>query len=116
MSDLSYAGYQITLSANLSKRTQKRFPRSKKKRIRLKWEKRDTNYVSAPDMQIYVMEETKTMVMHPAVWAKIEKEVASCGTHSMFSWPRPVHMPFEYFPMIEETAKEQSMFGCILKL
>jgi len=111
MTDLNYAGYKINLSDHLSKRTQKRFPRSKKNRIRRKWAKRDKNYVSVPDMQIYVMEEAKTIAMHPAVWAKIEKELADYSTPDIITWPKPVHTPFVHFPMMPFPSPKLSMFG-----
>lgn len=99
MRDQIYAGYKINLNSLLSSRIQTRFPRSKRRRIQRKWAKRDANYVSMPDTQIYVMEQTKTMVMHPAIWAKLEKELKPCDTHGAFTAQSSVYMPFMEIPM-----------------
>lgn len=68
-------GYRIVLDPLLSTKKQVRFPRSKSGRIRRKWEKRPFNYTNVADKTIYVMEEWKKMIMHPATWAVFKKEV-----------------------------------------
>jgi len=100
MNDLVYAGYQITLSNFLSKKVQKRFPRSKKRRIRTKWAKRDCNYVSEPDLHVYIMEERKEMVMHPAVWAKMQKHLEKDNSRFRYPTKDSVYMPFMDFPIM----------------
>lgn len=100
MNDLVYAGYRITLSNFLSKKIQKKFPRSKKKRMRNKWAKREDNYVSEPDLQVYIMEEKKEMVMHPSVWAKMQKSLPKDNSHFRYPTKQSVYMPFMDFPIM----------------
>lgn len=100
MNDLVYAGYRIKLSNFLSKKVQKNFPRSKKRRIRNKWAKRDCNYFSKPDDQVYIMEENKEMVMHPSVWAKMQKSLEKDDSHFRYPTKESVYMPFMDFPIM----------------
>ena len=52
-----------------------RFPASKKRRIRTKWEKSDSNYRMMPDQNMYVEKEMGFIAMHPDLWRKLERAV-----------------------------------------
>ncbi len=59
-------------SANLTKRFQYRFPKSKRRRIRKKWQKDPKNWRTVPDDMIYLM--GNRAICHPATLEKLKNE------------------------------------------
>lgn len=69
-------GMQVVVDPHLPrfKMTQFRFPRSKGKRVRLKWTKRQENFKQVPISTIYMFN-GNTVVMHPDEFEKIKHTV-----------------------------------------
>ena len=70
-------------SANLTKRVQYRFPKSKRRRIRKKWSKDSKNWRTIPDDKIYLM--GNKAICHPLTLRKLREQTnenptsAPCG-------------------------------------
>jgi hypothetical protein len=73
----SLCGIRVVVSEAAMQKTQFRFPRSKRKRIRKKWAKRDCNYKYTPGAY---MIEGNMLVCHPVVHAQLVKRFSR--THS----------------------------------
>ena len=73
-------GLRIIQNVYCTVRQQYRFPRSKRHRIRAKWAKRERNYRHLPDPNMYVMRDQGAVVMHPATWRKLERELNTANT------------------------------------
>jgi hypothetical protein len=71
-----FCDMEVIISPRLTVKKQHRFPKSKRRRIRAKWEKRECNFKHLPDPNYYIMSDTKTIVMHPALWVELKGEVA----------------------------------------
>jgi hypothetical protein len=76
-------GLRVYLTETMSDRVQKRFPRSKRKRIRRKWAKQQNNYVSVPRKDILrVMD---SIYVHSKTWVEfcskhhIQMRADTCG-------------------------------------
>lgn len=65
-------GVNLIVSEHCQKREQYRFPRSKKKRIRNKWAKRERNYKYTP--MAYRAPEN-TIYCHPSIAARLRAEI-----------------------------------------
>lgn len=76
MLGLVHSGLKIVTSPHLPrfKLVQFRFPKSKRKRIRMKWAKRPENFKQVPSHTMYRMGDT--VVVHPDDLSKIKAEVA----------------------------------------
>ena len=72
---VSIGGLRIVKSIHMVKRGQLRFPNSKRRRIQAKWAKRESNYGYIPDPKIYIMADQGCVIMHPATWKRIEREM-----------------------------------------
>jgi len=68
-------GFRIFENIYCTMWQQYRFPRSKGRRIRAKWAKRERNFWHLPDPNVYVMKQQGSMVGHPATIAKLRREV-----------------------------------------
>jgi len=68
----------IIEDSHLLSKTQVRFPRSKKKRIRKKWAKQERNFSYRPSKEIYPMGDT--ILCHPIMAQKIRKLGAPLAT------------------------------------
>lgn len=66
-----FYGMPIVTSFHLTETIQFRFPKSKKKRIRKKWSKNESNYRLAPSSNLYIT--NNTIYMHPETRKKIHK-------------------------------------------
>jgi hypothetical protein len=69
-----FGGIRIIESPMCVKRWQFRFPRTKKKRTRAKWAKREENYKTEPAAMIMGLNQ---IVAHPALVAKFRAEIGS---------------------------------------
>ena len=72
-----YTGMDIIENVYLMLRQQFRFPRSKKRRIRKKWTKREGNVRYQPDPNLYILDKQKVTVGHPATLAQLRREVSA---------------------------------------
>lgn len=79
-----FGGLQILESNHCADTRQFRFPRSKKKRIRKKWEKRPENYRRVPWK--YAIHDTRSglMVMHPLMAAELRRTIAERPEVNLF--------------------------------
>lgn len=68
-------GYKVIVSHSLETKEQFRFPISRSRRIRRKWEKRPCNYRLRWNDQIYVNERDRTMILSPRVWEKMKAQI-----------------------------------------
>jgi len=59
------SSFLIVEDPNLVIRSQRKFPRSKKKRIQKKWKKNQNNWVSHPDPDYYVNKWSGIITCHP---------------------------------------------------
>ena len=69
----AFTGLRIITDHQMADRVQFRFPRSKKRRIRKKWAKRQENWKAVPWPRAYQI--NGTLVMHPAMLAELERVV-----------------------------------------
>jgi hypothetical protein len=72
-------GLRIIQSVHCTIRQQYRFPRSKRRRIRAKWAKSERNFRHLADPNMYVMRDQGAVVMHPATWRKLERELSTAN-------------------------------------
>jgi len=69
-------GLNVIESVACVLRKQFRFPRSRRRRIRNKWARQDSNCRILPDPNVYVMKQQGTMVGHPATIAHLRMAAA----------------------------------------
>lgn len=69
---MSFAQSRIIESWIMVERKQRRFPRSKKRRIRRKWARQEKNWVTVPMTEIYRIGDN--IFCHPAIAQKIRIE------------------------------------------
>lgn len=69
----TFSGLRIVESVLLCDRKQVKFPRSKKRRIRRKWAKRDSNFIELPKREI--LKYGDTLVCHPMIAAEVRKAI-----------------------------------------
>jgi len=70
-----YGGFKIIESKTLIIRYQYRFPKSKRRRIRKKWKKDQTNWKTKPDPQYYFL--NNQIICHPIMAEKLRKHESS---------------------------------------
>ena len=66
-----YTGITIMSDPHVMVRKQTKFPRSKRRRIRKKWSKREKNYSLVPGM-VYILGQ---WIAHPDIYQKITKVI-----------------------------------------
>jgi len=66
-------GLPIIVSANACERKQFRFPRTKKRRVRAKWSKRERNFKYIPKA-FWVGNQ---IICHPSIYAQLRREFPS---------------------------------------
>ncbi len=67
-------GYRLLSSPALTVRTQVRFPRSKRKRIRKKWAKRSRNWTVRPREDFFIIAESRTILGHPQAISRLRQQ------------------------------------------
>ena len=75
------ASFKLVSSTLMSERKQFRFPKSKKKRIRKKWSKRESNYRYEPMKQYYIINDT--IYAHPSVIKKIKEGILTMSPNGL---------------------------------
>ena len=73
--NLLLGGFRMIQSGYCTTRQQYRFPRSKRERIRRKWAQRERNFRHMPDQNMYVSRDQGAVIMHPATWRMLEREL-----------------------------------------
>lgn len=69
----TFYGIKVFLNPHLLTREQYRYPRSKRKRIRNKWTKQETNYRTIPSRDII---RTSTCIfVHPDTWREVQRKL-----------------------------------------
>lgn len=68
-----YNGYEVYTNLHLTKSKQFRFPKSKRKRIRVKWGKQTKNFRSYPSDEIVVI--GNKMIMHPIYYNRLMQTI-----------------------------------------
>lgn len=63
------AGMPVYATELLVRRRQVRFPRSKRRRIRKKWAKRERNWVTEPDPHVYFFAEPEPFALSGPRWS-----------------------------------------------
>jgi hypothetical protein len=72
---------------NITERVQVRFPRSKKRRIRKKWTRRQRNWRTVEAHRAFMVRDT--LVCHPSIVAKLQERVKRRVEASFFGAPTP---------------------------
>jgi hypothetical protein len=70
----------VIINPHLTIKVQNRFPKSKRRRIRAKWAKRERNFKHLPDPNYYIMSDAGAIAMHPALWSELKGEVTVNAT------------------------------------
>lgn len=79
MDSLRNSKFIIVQDAGLTVRVQYRFPRSRRRRIRAKWAARACNFRVVPAPDIYHVPLSRTLLMHPATYKRLERELREAG-------------------------------------
>jgi hypothetical protein len=69
-----FYGMDVIVNPLLTIKKQHRFPKSKRRRIRVKWAKRECNFKTLPDPNYYIMSGENKVVMHPSLWEQLREE------------------------------------------
>jgi hypothetical protein len=68
-------------SANLTKRVQYRFPKSKRRRVRKKWKNDPKNWRTMPDDKIYIM--GNRAICHPLTLRKLNETLSTNNCNNL---------------------------------
>lgn len=95
--DMTLSGIEMVVSEMCVSREQVRFPKSKKKRIRKKWAKRDENYRYVPMAYHWRQGSRDNLLVHPAiakaVAAALNRSVEAMERHLLFGDTDPSAPP-----------------------
>lgn len=81
---------RIEKTRHAVKRVQFRFPRSKKKRVRAKWAKRECNVRYEPQ----ILQAGNTYFVHPAIYERLAREIDLTPFEGgEFEWPQAIARP-----------------------